>query len=378
MSETRGEVALATDEELRSESLAVPWREFAEARSNPFLTPEWTHSWLSSHPHEESFALTWRKGGVLRGVLPLVRARMGPFGLLRFAGARRADWISPACLPEDEPEMALACGAFLAAEKRWHLLRLDRLEQGSAFEAALHRPAAEGLPLAGPEWKRNVLPYVEFDRRGYEGYLEDRSRNFRSQLGRRRRRLERDHGLTFRITETADDLPADLDWFFRLHDERWERRGGSSSKDRRARDHIRLFAEKALARGWLRLWIAEADGAPAAAWYGWRIGRRYCYALAGLAREFEKLALGTVLLGHTIEQAAAEGATIYDFMWGDEDYKRRFETGRRHASTVLLAKPHHPARLLADSGVRLARAAEGMPPGIRKPISSALRLAGRT
>lgn len=137
------------------------------------------------------------------------------------------------------------------------------------------------------------------------------------------------------------------------------------------------FAEKALARGWLRLWIAEADGAPAAAWYGWRIGRRYCYALAGLAREFEKLALGTVLLGHTIERAAAEGATIYDFMWGDEDYKRRFETGRRHASTVLLAKPRHPARLLADSGVRLARAAEGMPPGIRTPISSALRLAGR-
>ena len=35
-----------------------------------------------------------------------------------------------------------------------------------------------------------------------------------------------------------------------------------------------------------------------------------------------------------LEQAAAEGAPIYDLMWGDEGYKTRFETGRREAGAA--------------------------------------------
>jgi CelD/BcsL family acetyltransferase involved in cellulose biosynthesis len=175
------------------------------------------------------------------------------------------------------------------------------------------------------------------------------------------------------MTEDPERLDADLDVFFRLHDARWSRRGGSSSADPATRAHIRGFARSALERGWLRLWVAEADGRPTAAWYGWRVGARYCYALAGLDEAFESLGLGTVMLGHTIEAAAAEGASIYDFMWGDEEYKRRFETGRRCASTWLFGKPRDPVRWIAASGVRMARAAEGLPPGLREPLARAAR-----
>jgi CelD/BcsL family acetyltransferase involved in cellulose biosynthesis len=329
------------------------WRALAELRENPFLTPEWCQAWLATHPEERPFVVLWHRQGELRGVLPLVAVREGGARLLRFAGARRGDWFTPACEPVDEAEMGAAVAALLERERgSWSLLRLDRIDAASAWAQALW----ESGPIAPARSRReDVLPYIEFGEDGYEGYLAARSRNFRSQLGRRRRKLEKEHELGFRLTAGAAELEADLDTFFRLHEERWEERGGSSSGAEDAQSFQRRFAAAALERGWLRLWTAEVDGEPAASWYGWRIGNRYCYALSGLAKRYEPQALGTVLLAHTIEQAAAEGASVYDLMWGDEGYKRRFETGRREASTWVLGRRRHPRQLAAAARTALER-----------------------
>lgn len=371
-------VAEVVDRDALDDRDVAVWRELAAGRESPFLTPEWFDAWLAAHPGEEPFPVVWRADGAVRGVLPLVRTAMGPLRVLSFAGARRSDWTAPACAPRDEREMAAACAELLLRERRWwHLLRLDRLDFGSSWPAALRSDGPDGRLAVGDAGRMDVLPYIRFEDGGYEGYLAGRSRNFRSQLGRRRRKLERDHGLTFRMTADPDELGRDLDTFFRLHEERWRDRGGSSALSDDAKRTHRRFAAAALERGWLRLWVAEADGEPAAAWYGWRIGDRYCYSLSGLASRYERLGLGNVLLGHTIEQAAAEGAETYDLMWGDEEYKQRFETGRREAVTWTVGRPRHPAFAAAVAGARATARARELPPGLREPLKRAYRLAVR-
>jgi CelD/BcsL family acetyltransferase involved in cellulose biosynthesis len=334
------------------------WRQLAEARENPFLTPEWNRAWHASHPEESPFLLLWRREGDLRGVLPLVSVRAGTGRLLRFAGARRGDWFTPACAVADEAEMGRECAQLLSREgRRWQLLRLDRIDASSAWPAALWATGGESRIAPSRPRRGDVLPYVELGPEGYAGYLATRSRNFRSQLGRRRRKLEREHGLGFRLTAAPEELDRDFDTFLRLHDARWSERGGSSSGEESVQRFHRRFAGLALERGWLRLWTAEADGEPAGSWYGWRIGDRYCYALSGFEQRFESLSLGTVLLAHTIERAAEEGASVYDLMWGDEPYKDRFETGRREAATWVLGRRRHPARLAAAARTSLERRA---------------------
>jgi CelD/BcsL family acetyltransferase involved in cellulose biosynthesis len=366
---------LLSPAEVEDPRVADRWRAFAEARSNPFITPEWTRAWLRSHPADSPFVLAWRRDGELAGVLPLIASRKGPAKLLRFAGGRRADWVTPACAVDDEAEMVGALAEHLGGRGDWDGFTVDRLDEDSTWPRVLAEGRGVGLTVT--RRRRDVLPYVRFGVGGYEEYLAGRSRNFRSQLGRRRRKLEREHGLTFRMTADPDRLEADLDTFFRLHDMRWQERGGSSSADPAAREHQRLFAAAALERGWLRLWIAEADGVPGASWYGWRIGERYCYALAGLDEAFEPLALGTVLLAHTIEQAAAEGARIYDMMWGDEGYKKRFETDRRYADSWLLSRSRSPVGAGLTAAARMRRRLEGLPPGIREPLARVRRGVGR-
>jgi CelD/BcsL family acetyltransferase involved in cellulose biosynthesis len=342
------------------DALADAWRRLAELRENPFLTPEWYRAWLQANPAEEPFAIAWRVDGEVRGVLPLVRVAGGPIRTLRFAGARRGDWFTPACRLEDEAAMAAACAELLKGERGGWRLQLDRIDCESAWPQALWGEGVARSVAPARSRRTDVLPYIAFGEDGYEGYLAERSRNFRSQLGRRRRKLEREHGLGFRATTEPGQLDADFDTFFQLHDERWSDRGGSSSDSEEVRAFQREFAGAALERGWLRLWIAEADGAPRAAWYGWRIGDRYCYSLSGLSKDYESFALGTVLLAHTIEQAAAEGAQIYDLMWGDEGYKQRFETDRRDTATWVLSRRGHPSRLLVGARTALERRARSL------------------
>ena len=353
--------------------ILAAWRAAAEARSNPFITPEWFRAWLESHPGEEPWLLAWEDGARI-GFLPLTGGRSGPLRVLRFAGAERGDWFEPACAPGDEEAMAAACAELLRGERRsGSLVMLDRVAEGAGS-----RPGWVGrLGAAGARPRHtDVLPFVELGADGYEGYLAGRSRNFRSQLGRRRRKLEREHGLEFRMTSDASELERDMETFFALHEERWEARGGTGALSADAKDHHRRFAAAALERGWLRLWIAEADGAPAAAWYGWRLGERYLYSLSGLASSYKRLALGTVLLAWTIEQAAAEGAAVYDLMWGDDPYKARFETGRREVGSWLAGRRGHPARRLVEGADALIATARRLPPGLKDPARRLLRRSG--
>ena len=126
-----------------------------------------------------------------------------------------------------------------------------------------------------------------------------------------------------------------MDALFRLHGARW---GGESSgvfAGDGAEFH-REFAAVALERGWLRLWLAEIDDEPVAAWYGWRFAGSEWYYQAGRVDDYDRLSLGFVLLSHTVRAACEDGMAAYHFLAGDEGYKARFAQEDPGAESRLL------------------------------------------
>jgi CelD/BcsL family acetyltransferase involved in cellulose biosynthesis len=111
-----------------------------------------------------------------------------------------------------------------------------------------------------------------------------------------------------------------MDTLFALHRLRW---GDDSGFLPRAAFH-REFAAVALERGWLRLWLLELDGRPAAAWYGLRFGGVEHYYQSGRDPAFDSLSAAFVLLAHTIRAAFDDGAREYRFGRGQDPYKYRF------------------------------------------------------
>lgn len=366
---------------LHSESDPVEseWRALAEQGGNAFLSPEWFRAWLRAYGDgvEPFVPLVHGEGGSLRGLLPLALDRAGHPRVCRIAGANLGDRFHPVCAPGDEAEVAAEVGRSLASSPApWSVIALTHVQTEPAWVEAL----AEGTGarvrmrqrIAGP------LPYLELGAYGgWEEYLQSRSSNFRQQVRRFTRRAAEAGAMRLRRTEQPEELPADMETFFRLHDLRFGPRGGSTLSSERAQAFQRDFAASALRRGWLRLWFLELDGVPAAAWYGWRLGDRYSYYNSGLDPSHSELRPGLVLLAAVIQSAFEEGAAEFDFLLGDERYKYRFAEGERTVSDVAIARSlPNPAGVLTGAEYGARALVRRLPVSVRQR-SGLMRLARR-
>ncbi len=332
----------------------VQWRELAEAQGSAFMLPEWHATWLKHYGEDADVRVipTFAPDGSLLGLMPLA----GDGGILRFTGANLGDQFRPIARPGFEEAVAAAATPELGHVR---YLVLDHVDEGDRWPAAIQATSPRSLRRIVT--RSDVLPFIDLADKSWDEYLASRSSNFRGQVRRKTRKLEREHAATFRRTETAEDLDDDLDTFFRLHDARWGPRGGSTLSTERSRSFHRDFAAALLEGGWLRLWFLEFDGEPVASWYGWSVGGRYAYYLGGFAPEWREQSVGFVLLAHTIRAATEEGAREYDLLRGDEDYKSRFASGERKIETMVLVPAGSPARAIVAAEAAAWRLSRDLP-----------------
>jgi CelD/BcsL family acetyltransferase involved in cellulose biosynthesis len=300
------------------DALESAWRPLAERCGNVFGTWEWADVW-------------WRHfgaGGELRArviedrvVLPLCVARTGPFRLLRYIGHGHADELGPVSAPEDRDAATGAMAAALAEE---------------AYDLFLGEDMATGWgPALGSKVvERTSAPVLELSESSWDEFLARRSSNFRQQMRKYERRLGREHTVAIRLADDPDRLKSDLDTLFALHRARWP----GSKWFAGAEAFHREFAAVALERGWLRLWILALDGAPAAAWYGFRFAGVDSYYQGGRDPALSRERLGVVLIIHTVREALQDGSREYRFLRGGEAYKERFATSDPGLET--LARPN--------------------------------------
>jgi CelD/BcsL family acetyltransferase involved in cellulose biosynthesis len=278
------------------------WTALALAARNVFGTAEFAETWWQCYGAgaEDRVELV---DGIL---VPLVVERRGPLRVARFLGHGPGDELGPVCAPECRPEAAASLRTVLE-RGGWDVFAGELLPRDPAWAALGGRPAS----VAGS-------PVIRFPSEDWDEYLRTRSSNFRQLVRRRSRKVEQRGGV-FRLAD-GESLERDLDALFALHRERWS---GGTDFDRAEPFH-RAFARVALERDWLRLWTLEIDGEAAASWYGFRFAGVESYYQAGRARRFDDLAVGLVLLAHTIRAAQADGVAEYRFLRGDEPYKYRF------------------------------------------------------
>ena len=334
------------------EAAGPEWDALAEAAGNPFGTHAFASAWWRVYGAGRELALSRVRtpDGRTAAILPLYRADRGPVRMLRFLGHGAADEAGPLCAPADRPLAAAALRARTAALGPRGLLLAERLagDAGVAEAARSHLLRTESSPV------------LSIDGHGWEEWLAAKSSNFRGQVRRMERKLARDHDLRFRLTEEPAALPADLETLFRLHDLRWQE-GGTAAFDEERRAFHRDFAARALDHGWLRLWIADVDGEPAAAWYGLRHAGRDWYYQAGRDPRWDTYKIGFVLLVHTIRDAFESGVASYHFGLGDEEYKGRFAT---HDPALLTVTVGSHAAKLAGAAFRGARRLPAGPRGL--------------
>jgi CelD/BcsL family acetyltransferase involved in cellulose biosynthesis len=340
------------------------WEPLAASSRNLFATAEWVKLWWDSFGGSARLRLVGARSpdGALVGVVPLSIARIGPLRVARFLGSGMGDLLGPVHAPgRDGPSLLEAALREIVGE--WDIFLGERLPGGGAWSGAMETS----------ELRRESNPVLRLSRwPDWDGYLRALSRRLRQDLRHDERQLSEHHRIRFRLTTDPARLSGDLDTVFALHRARWGE-DRSSFVPREA--FYRRFAEVALERGWLRLWILEADDHPVAARYDFELAGVYHAYNGGRDPSWSKAGVGLVLRAHTMREAMARGVEEYRFLRGGEPYKKRFLT--EDAGLVTIAQGRtwlgrcaaRVGALVKDSS-RLRRLAHQLAPGrqSRRPI----------
>jgi len=347
MNDDGATVVLAHGDSL--EAVRDEWSRLAARSENVFGTWEWAAAWWRHlRPRGELLVTTCSKPGEPPfALLPLYVSTTAGLRVVRLLGHGPSDELGPVCAPEDRPAAAAALARILD-EVGADIFVGDELGRGHGWPAALGATVRSTIPS----------PVLRIEWPTWEAFLASRNGSFRQQIRRRERGLTA-HGLRYRLSDDRDRLEDDLDLLFALHRRQWR---GASNFDRIEAFH-RDFAATAFARGWLRLWFLEADGAAVAASYTLRLeGVEWGYQ-AGRDPAWDRFGVGTVVRAHCIREAIAEGIRVYHLGRGGEPYKRDFTDDESSLETVVLA---------LGSRARLALAAAGLA-GRGKRTMKALR-----
>ncbi len=297
-----------------------------------FLTWDWITAWRGTLGRDHDLRIATGRDpddGRLVGIAPLAvepRARAGVrHRALVVAGSGPAapDHLDLILEPGTEPAVAPVLWDALERDGDWDLLDLDGVTGGGALAAvaarrACDRAKADEIPC----------PYLELPQ-SWEEFERRLGKNLRQNLGRYRRKLDREAPgpVTERLVTDAADLDATLADLGDLHQQIRTSKGDTGAfATARLRSFHREVARRFLESGRLRLHRLDVDGRLAAAIVCFRYGDTVSFYTTGYDETWARYGPGRRILARAIASAIAEGATVFDFLRGDEAYKDHWNT----------------------------------------------------
>lgn len=332
--------------------LEAEWRGL-EAEAGP-IPPFRSWTWvgcLAAERYPDPWLLRAEAAGRRVG-LALFNRRAGRLSL-----AESGDPVLDAPFVEhNAPLLAAGAGAGVAGallRAAWEVAGVRRLRL-SGVEAGLAEAAG------GTAFRRQVrpAPFVDLDRVRAAGGdpLAHLSANARGQI---RRALRRFGAAGEVVLERAGTEAEALAWFeamVTLHQQDWQARGqpGAFANPFMRRFHRALVA-RAMPQGEAELLRLSAGGTVLGYLYNLRRGGHVCAYQGGFDRAAADAHRKPGLVAHVlaIGRAAGEGAALYDFLAGEDRYKRSLATGSRDLVWAELVPSWSAAGLAARLRRRL-------------------------
>ena len=256
----------------------------------------------------------------LVAVAPFYIRRNRGFKILRLIGDRHSDYghiISSI----DAESLVLGLGFPFRNWFSWDVIQLNsiprmsktrdistHLNKGgiSAYEISID--SAWGLMLTG-DWQK---------------YYRSLAKKLRNDTVRQMRRLDK-YGNRELVSINRDRINENLDLFFKMHNERWAGIDKTPMfSDEFNREFFRKIALVFDRKGYLDFKKLVINDRVLAMHLGYRYGHRFYYYLPVFNVEYQKYSVGRILILELIKRAYEDGLEYFDFMAGNEPYKKEF------------------------------------------------------
>jgi len=317
---------------------------------HPHLAFSWLYLWYKHFgAGQDLFLLVAEEGSGERmelvGIAPLMIYRERTVnGLVDYRTVRlighdftdRNDFIVSA--GQREAIIDALADSLFARRSRWDRLVLRHLNDASPT----FKPLCRALGRKGCRVEMAALatcPWIDVEG-SFDDYFKTRGRNLTGDVGRRWRRL-RDAGIEpeLQILSRLDE--GLLDEIRVIDRARSEATVGRESVflDELKRDFVAELIERLNESGAWRIYVFRHQGV--------LLSYYICYDCAGTLHfwvtsynvAYEQYSLGKVLLKLVVEDCFRQGYQHFDFMIGDEEYKRRW-TDRMSINHVLTVTPN--------------------------------------
>lgn len=292
--------------------------------ATPFQSMLWQQTWLRhfSSGHRLRTILV-HEGNDLVGLYPLIRGG-GPWSPIRPAGVGPSDYLAPLTLERSQPVYDAIQSALEDLAKR-HLIDLHQIPSDHPF--------ADGLASFDriDQAKCLVLDLPA----SFEEYVAGLSKSLRYDVRRLEGKALKEKGarVEWISPDTVDEF---AEQFFHLHRLRWKSRGLPGAFFGKGEKFQSDWMRAAVQDGTLIMNRLVADGKPVGCVYAMRSGSTCYFYQAGMDPEASSLSPGTILVAKMIERAIVDGCRTFDFMRGDEPYKRRWKPTRERTNYRIL------------------------------------------
>lgn len=296
------------------------WRSLvaADPRATPFQTWEWHEAWFRFFGNtKKPYLLCAYEGSDIVGLYPLAR-KAGAWYVLRSSGAGPSDYLQPIIRPGYEAKVEAEFADHLANQKDYslvdlHQLRDDLSQLSVPGEVELEQGTCLVLDLPGT----------------YDAYLATLGKSLRYDVRRLDKSLFSEGRAKVEMVDESN-ISAGLDILFEQHKKRWRKRGLPGAFLGKTQNFHHYWGRQAIKNGWLQLGILFLDGNPIGAIYGMTMRDTVFFYQAGFDPAQKAVSPGTLLVASLIRKAISDGKRHFDFLRGDEPYKRRWKPQREH------------------------------------------------
>ena len=325
------------------------WNALLESSASDcvFLTHEWLSTWWKHLAQGRLRVLTALDRGNLIGILPVAErpaqvTKMMP-RVLQFlgSGAIGSDYLDIIAMKGREDEVVAAFADHL--HSRGLMLQFSQLRGENSLASVLANHL-EQRAWTVAKTKLNVCPYIDLRGHTWDSYLTTLGPNIRKNINRYLRNLPKTFDVRVDCVQTPAEARRALDVTIELHKKRWDTTGFSEAfNSASVISFHQEFAQLAAQRGWLRLLNVWLDGTAAASLYGLRYGPTFYFYQSGFDPVYSKHSVGVATMGLAIKTAIEEGASEYDFLHGNEEYKFHWAQKVRDLNRLEL----HPPQAIA-------------------------------
>ena len=299
---------------------------------NIFSTWEWLSTWWKCFGKQRKLMIQLVKNkNDIVAIAPLMltahRIFRFPLNKIEFIGTGFSDYCNFILTKEKKRSLELFLDRLNDRTINYDCVDLKQIPETAEYASLLRKLAVRRSMFIERSVSTCYYMRLPDSRRTFKANIR---RKTRREQERALRRLAEEYKVEFKIYNDVDSTKEAVKMFFQLHQKRWIFKGSQglvSSPMIRIffSDICRIFAEN----GWLNLSFLMADGEPISSLFGFEYNGKYYAYLSGFDPAYHKYSPGNLLVMHVAEDCVRRKLKEYDFLRGNEFYKRSWTSLNR-------------------------------------------------